>query len=198
MQQGFRYDEPMKPNGKRGISRAQWLEVALDTLQEGGIDKVLIGNLARKLGISRAGFYWHFKDKTELHQAMLDYWTSELTLVGTANSMVLDLEPRERLESAARMVLDYNLSRYELGIRLWAMHDKAAAKAVKTVNRLRYDFVRGAFRDLGFKGEELEMRSRLFFVYHTMEAQIQQEIPKRQRQNLIKRQVELLTATIPG
>jgi AcrR family transcriptional regulator len=184
----------MKGRGKWGVSRAQWLEAGLDALSDGGIHSVTIGGLAKSLGIARAGFYWHFRDRPELFQAMLDYWTSELTLVGTANVRIQDMTPIERLETIAEMVLEFDLGRYELSIRLWALHDKAAANAVHKVNRIRYDFVRAAFDELGFDGEELEMRSRLFFVYHSMEAQVQREIPKRQRRALIKRQLEFLTA----
>ncbi|MBC2710457.1 MAG: TetR/AcrR family transcriptional regulator [Desulfosarcina sp.] len=39
--------------------------------------------LAKQLGISRSGFYWHFKNRQDLLQHLLDYWAREYTGVIT-------------------------------------------------------------------------------------------------------------------
>jgi AcrR family transcriptional regulator len=41
------------------VSKNQWLAKALEALESGGVDGVKIEKLARALGISRSGFYWH-------------------------------------------------------------------------------------------------------------------------------------------
>ncbi len=181
-------------NGGRGVSKAQWLERGLEALSEGGVAALTIEGLARSLGIARAGFYWHFKNRDDLLRQLLSYWTHELTEVVTANPDLHALEPKTRLIKAVEMVHDYELGRYEMAIRQWALRDKGAARAAKKVNRIRLDFFRTALSELGFSGDDLEMRAMLFACYHTWESSMFPEIPRKRRRALIAKRIALLTS----
>ena len=183
-----------KQRGRRGVSKAEWLEAGLVALSEGGVATLTVEGLAKSLGIAKAGFYWHFKNRDDLLRQLLDYWTHEITEVITSNPEVIALKPRDRLIRTAETILDYELTRYEIAIRQWALHDAEAARAVKRANRLRLDFVRAAFSELGFKGEELEMRTMLFVCYHSMEWSMFREISRKRRRNQILKRIELLTS----
>ena len=66
---------------RRGISKAEWLEAASQALSEEGVAGIKVERLAKSLGIAKAGFYWHFKNRDDLLQQLLDYWTHEVTEV---------------------------------------------------------------------------------------------------------------------
>ena len=168
--------------------------MALDVLETDGIAGVRVEVLAKRLGISKSGFYWHFKNRDHLLKDMLDYWSHEITGVITANSEILTLEPKDRLTRTAEMILDYDLTRYEIPIRQWALQDAVAARAVRKVNRLRLDFIGRAFSELGFTGDDLDMRTMLFTCYHTWEAPMFREVSRKRRRELIAKRMELLTS----
>lgn len=178
---------------RRGISKAEWLEAGLQALSEGGIAGITVEGLAKSLGIAKAGFYWHFKNRDDLLRQLLDYWTHEVTEVVTSNPEVLALEPKPRLARTAEMILEYDLTRYEIPIRQWALQDALAARAVRKVNRIRLDYIGGAFSELGFTGDDLDMRTLLFTCYHTWETPMFREISRKRRRELIARRIELLT-----
>lgn len=92
------------------------------------------------------------------------------------------------------MILDHDLTRYEVPMRAWAEADTNIARRVREVYRLRFDYVRQIFYDLGFKGDDLEMRTRLFACYHTWERSMFSKEPKKSLRKLIKRRVELLSS----
>jgi hypothetical protein len=92
---------------------------------------------------------------------LLDYWTHQLTEVVTSNVELLKLGPRERLIKTAQMILDYDLSKYDLAVREWALQKPEVAKVVRKVNRFRLDFVRQALSELGFDDKEQEIRAML-------------------------------------
>ena len=167
--------------------------MALKSVCTKGIAGLTVQGLARSLGIAKAGFYWHFRDRDELLRQLLDYWVHEITLVITENVEVLALEPKSRLVRAAELILENDLTRYEIAIRQWALEDREAARAVRQANRIRLDFVRGAFAELGFKGDDLETRAMLFTCYHTWEAPMFQEISRKRRRELIAKRIEILT-----
>lgn len=176
------------------MSKAEWLEVGLQALSEAGVSALTVEGLAKSLGIAKAGFYWHFKNRDDLLRQTLDYWTHELTGVVTSNLEILELEPKSRLIRTAEMIFDYELGRYDMAIRLWALQDAGADRAVRKVNRLRLNFVRNAFSELGFKDEDLEMRTMLYVCYHSWEWVTYREISRKLRREQIVRSIELLTS----
>ena len=179
---------------RRGVSKAQWLEAALDRLCEQSVADISISGLAKDLGIAKSGFYWHFKSRGELLDDLLNYWIHEITEVITDNVEINALEPKARLTKCAEMILELDLTRYELGIRQFALVDDRARRAVMKTNKLRQEFIRQAFSDLGLVGEDLDMRTMLFACYHTWEASMFPNISRKKRKAMISKRIDLLTA----
>lgn len=142
--------------------------------------------MARDFGISRAGFYYHFRDRSDLLQKMLEYWGTEFTEVVVNDPGLSKLNPEKQLLRIMEMILDHDLTRYDLAIRDWSKRDKKAAKMVRKVYQLRVGFLRGIFRELGFRGQSLEMRTRLFVCYHSWEHAMFADLPKAEKRKLLK------------
>src|SRR5262247_806299 len=49
------------------LTAQDWIDFALTTLAQEGFDALKADVLARKLGISRGSFYWHFSDLGTFH-----------------------------------------------------------------------------------------------------------------------------------
>jgi AcrR family transcriptional regulator len=179
---------------KKRISKAEWLGLALEVLATEGVQGVRIERLGRDLGVAKAGFYWHFRDRNDLMQSILAYWKDEYTAIVTKNTDLLEGDPKKRLHETMVMILDHDLTKYDLAIRDWAAHDPSAAKAVKSVYRMRLEFVRSIFSDLGFRGRQLEMRTRLFVGYHTWEHAMFDDLTKDERHKLLRLRHKLLVA----
>src|SRR5438046_5361412 len=54
--------------------RTSWVQEGLRALGVGGPDAVRIEKLARALGVTKGGFYWHFDGRPALLEEMLDAW----------------------------------------------------------------------------------------------------------------------------
>jgi AcrR family transcriptional regulator len=143
--------------------------------------------------VYRAGFYWHFKNRDDMLRQLLDYWTHQLTEVVTSNVELLKLGPRERLIKTAQMILDFDLAKYDLAIREWALQNPEVARTVRKVNQFRLDFVRQALSELGFDDKEQEIRAMLFVCYHSWESLMFRDIPRKRRREQIARRIEILT-----
>src|SRR5260370_13787965 len=59
--------------------RRRWIDEGLRALAAGGPDAVRIEPLAKALGVTRGGFYWHFEDREALLTEMLDTWERAAT-----------------------------------------------------------------------------------------------------------------------
>jgi AcrR family transcriptional regulator len=167
---------------------------ALDVVATKGNTKVRIYKLVKQIGVTTGSFYWHFRDRNDLLDQLLDYWTLETTSVVTDNSRLLDLDPKIRLNETARMIAKYGFNDYEVSMRAWALADERVAEGVNRVYKMRLRFIRKAFRELGFETVEAEIRARLFMCYHTWEAAtFGPQSKKKGYLKAIERRVELLT-----
>ena len=152
---------------QRGISKREWLEKALEILEKYGIESVKIDRLAKEIGVSRSGFYYHFEDRDDLLTHILDFWEQEFTKIISDDSLIKDIPPSERLLLAITMVRDRHFSRYDLAMKSWARMDKEVSKRYDAVIQMRLGFVRAIFEELGFSGDELETRTRLVVCYYS-------------------------------
>src|SRR6476646_7982115 len=55
-------------------TRDNWLDLALSVLALEGVDRVTVLNLSERLGVSRSSFYWYFKNRDEMLDALLNRW----------------------------------------------------------------------------------------------------------------------------
>lgn len=178
------------------ISKDQWLQAAMELFSREGEKGVRIEKLARQIGVAKAGFYWHFRGRADLLEQMLVYWEHEFTKVVTANPEILDLPPAQRLLAIMKMVDEYGLTRFDVHFRAWAKNDPAAARCVREVIRVRLDTVRELFSELGFEGEDLEVRAHLFVCYGSNEGDMfggRGRTPQRDRERYWRLLIDMAT-----
>jgi AcrR family transcriptional regulator len=185
----------LKPKSKRNrATRSDWLKAALNALYKEGPKGLNIQSLARDLEISKTSFYWHFKDKSELVEALIDHWCHEFTEIITNNVELLNRPPRERLASAMDLVDEYDLGNYDSSFRIWARTNLQVAKAVREANKLRLDFAKKAFSELGFSGNSLDCRAALWVGYQSSERFVFPELSAARRKAFRKKRLEILTS----
>ncbi|MBT6502627.1 MAG: TetR/AcrR family transcriptional regulator [Deltaproteobacteria bacterium] len=178
--------KPPKTNKTKRVSKDQWLNQALDTLESSGVEAIKIERLAKGLGISRSGFYWHFKNRQDLLEHLLDYWVRRYTVVVTDNPDVVKLDPKNRLLTTMEMIRDKHLTKYDLAMTSWAKLDPQVHKVVRKVVKMRLDYLQVIFAELGFEGGELEMRTRLFVCYHSWEDTMFPDLSNQKHSKLLK------------
>ena len=59
-------------NGR--LSADDWAAAALEQIAEQGVSAVAVEPLARRLGVTKGSFYWHFPSRDALLQAALERW----------------------------------------------------------------------------------------------------------------------------
>ena len=95
----------MKSQSKRNhATREDWLNAALGALHKEGPKGLNIQALAGKLNISKTSFYWHFKDKAELLDKLIDLWLHEFTETITENVELMNSPPKQRLAMAMKII----------------------------------------------------------------------------------------------
>ena len=183
----------MSQRRKKRTSKAEWFEAALRVLGDEGIQGVRVERLARDLGTSKSGFYWHFRDRRDLELQLLEYWAHEYTEVLSQNVELGMLEPATRLSRVAHLVSEHDLSGYDLAFFSWGEHDEEVAERVKNVMRMRLDYIGRALKELGLTGAQLDLYTRLFVGYMLWEARMLPVSSKARRNELKRLLLSLVT-----
>ena len=152
--------------------KPQWLRAGLEALRKGGVAAVRVERLAADLGMTKGSFYWHFRDRGALLEALLEFWSREMTDAEFERIQTLRAGLAGRLLALAQDVLEKGMGRYDPAIRGWARTDRKVAAAVAQVDRRRVRALTGFFEEGGFSAAEARTRARLFYTFLLGEPQV--------------------------
>ena len=144
--------------------REAWVEAALEALAAGGPEAIRIEALATHLGVSKGGFYWHFKDRAALLEEMLDSW--EKRVVGDVIAQIESEpeEPRGKLRHLFELASSApDLLPIELALRDWSRRDGEVAARLHRVDNQRMEYLRSLFGPICVDADDVEARSILAF-----------------------------------
>ncbi|MCE0505883.1 TetR/AcrR family transcriptional regulator [Roseivivax sp. GX 12232] len=156
---------PEKASGWRG-SRALWLEAAKLALIEGGLAAVKIQPLAARLELSRTSFYWFFKDRRALLDALLEDWDAKNTGAFRAACAGYAETIAEAVLNLIVVFHDEALfePRLDFAVRGWAHQSDAVTARVNAADEARLAAIREMFERFSFAPEDADVRARTVYL----------------------------------
>ncbi|NUP53553.1 MAG: TetR/AcrR family transcriptional regulator [Catenulispora sp.] len=144
--------------------RDRWVEEGLAVLAEGGPDAVRVEVLAKRLGVTKGGFYGYFADREALLAVMLDAWERESVQEVLEQVEQEGGDARTRFARAGRLTFSSDrLLPIDLAIRDWARRDEAVAARLRRVDGRRLAYLREVFSALHDDPVDVEARCLLAF-----------------------------------
>ena len=149
------------------LGRDIWLDTARRALIEEGTAGVEINKLAKRLGSSRGGFYWFFRDRAQLLDELVRFWAeSSIVLFEKIVRSHHDDGIEEYLAMTHLWIDEKEYDpRWDSAIRDWARTSAPVRKVVEAVDQKRIAVLEEIFRHMGYKGKEADMRARVMY-YH--------------------------------
>lgn len=150
------------------LDRDAWVHGAMDVLAEEGLAGLRVEVLAKRLKVTKGSFYWHFTDRQDLLDAVLQVWKE---------GRIRDIVKQTRAQSGRELeqiyhVIDiYSAGRnrrgmmIELAVRDWARRNAATAAIVAEVDDIRLRCARDLFLACGVPQEEASSRCMLLYAY---------------------------------
>ena len=146
--------------------RSGWIEAGLRALATGGPDAVRVEALAKSLGVTKGGFYWHFDDRRALLEEILDTWER------ASIDEVIERVEAEGGDARATLGRLFDLAAsgdaqelltIDLAVRDWSRRDPAVADRLRRVDNRRMEYLRSQFGALYPDEDEVEVRCMLAF-----------------------------------
>ena len=146
------------------LGAADWVTAGLVMLVESGIDAVQITALARRLGVTRGSFYWHFDSREALLDALIAEWRARNTGV-----MVEALKGAATLDDGilALFAVWTDHTRFDAdldqAIRDWARHSDQLRDALQAEDDARVSAIAHFFEQQDFEPVEAFIRARIIY-----------------------------------
>ncbi|MDT8407999.1 MAG: TetR/AcrR family transcriptional regulator [Wenzhouxiangellaceae bacterium] len=160
------------PVEKTTLSAADWEQAALELIAEKGVAALAIEPLARRLGITKGSFYWHFAGRDELLAQALKRWESR-DIEHLSRSLDSSQPAAERLGEFILRTSRQNTS-HRIHAALCAASDHPRVKPViERITHRRLEYLAKAFRELGLEQESARHRARLTYTSYIGYIQLQ-------------------------
>src|SRR4051794_38001950 len=143
--------------------KTSWIDAGLRALAAGGPDAVRVEPLAKALGVTRGGFYWHFEDRRALLEAMLETWERRSTDEVLERVEREGGDPRDKVLRAGLLTFSADLLPIDLAVRDWARRDAAVAERLRRVDNRRMAYLRALIGAFEPDPDAVEARSLLAF-----------------------------------
>lgn len=180
-------------------NRETWIEAAYTLFINEGIEAVKIMPLARSLNLTRTGFYWHFKDLSELHDAIIDIWRTRNTGIILQRCAA----PAQSLCAALFNLIDCWIDNelfdapLDLAIRNWARNDARLQALVDQSDDVRLTAVKDVFERFGRTGDAAHYRALTVILTQTGYYSMQVSEPRSQRAIAACQYVEIFAGEPP-
>lgn len=191
-------EQASNESGWRG-SQEGWLEAAYETLLEAGVDSVKILPLAKKLNLSRTSFYWFFKDREELLEALIARWREK----NTGNIVRQSEAYAESLAEAMLNVFDCWLnkdlfdSKFEFSVRSWALQSDEILAEVHHADQVRVEALKRMFIRFGHPEISADVRARTTYLVQIGYISMQSDEDLATRMKRISEYIAIYTGQVP-
>ena len=168
-------DEAPAQGGNVKATRAEWLAVAMDILVSDGVEQVKVLSIGERLGVSRSSFYWYFRSRKDLLDALLAEWDATNTGILVSHAAMPAATITEAVCNVFRGIVDPEGFDYRLdfAVREWARRDGSVRRVIDRADAARLDALSDMFARHGYDPEEAEIRARvLYFMqigYYTLD-----------------------------
>lgn len=149
---------------RKQLQRFDWLNRALEIFVAEGIDAVRITRLADDLKVTRGSFYWHFRNREDLIDALVEFWQSKNTSAITAS-----VDNAQRLDEGIlrffEICVDPNQfdPRLDLAIREWARRSDKIHQLVDQEDQTRINSLSQFFVRCDYPMPEALIRARVLY-----------------------------------
>lgn len=192
-------DRMMNETGWRG-SPELWVGAAYEALLESGVDAVRILPLAKRLNLSRTSFYWFFKDREALLDALVARWRDKNTGSIVRQSEAYAETIAEAMLNVFDCWLDQSLfdSPFEFAVRSWALQSPEILAEVQRADQLRLDALRQMFVRYGYDEAAADVRARTIYLVQIGYISMQTQEALAVRMQRIPEYVEIFTGQTPA
>lgn len=189
--------QPVPTPEKTRLNADDWLNAALDEIAGHGVHALAVEPLARRLGVTKGSFYWHFENRDALLKGAMELWErqEQETLFDVIEPIA---DPRERLRRLFMRVSEELRTHIIYGELLKSLDHTLVKPIMTRVVKRRLDFLARAFRQIGMERQAAQHRALLCYSVYAgfLQISLQLGYPRFNEHSEFEAFIDHLTATL--
>ena len=150
------------------IRRDDWIDAAWNILGDSGVEGIRIEQLALQLGVTKGSFYWHFKNRQGLVDAMIERWLG-MREEERPGSVSAEESPSDRMWNVIERGITRGTRGQAAALRLWAQRHPEVEKRIALADDFRRQFFIDQLKALGHNNKTAEIRAEVYISVITAE-----------------------------
>ena len=152
-----------KQEDKVRLTAIDWQDAALEAIGEQGVSGIAVEPLARRMGVTKGSFYWHYPNREALLAATLERWEKQECAAFEKDFFAVD-QPRERMAEVFRRT-QREVQSHVIFCALFKAVDLPAVGAVmQRVSDHRITLLARGFQNLGLEPADAMKRAQLAYL----------------------------------
>ncbi|HXG27340.1 MAG TPA: TetR/AcrR family transcriptional regulator [Nevskiales bacterium] len=162
---------------RKTLTADDWAAAALDAIARDGIDAVAVEPLARRLGVTKGSFYWHFANREALLMAALALWERKET-EETFAAVRREPDPRVRIQKLfASVHAGERAARLYQALSAAAAHDPRIKAVVQRASERGLQFLNDCYRALGLSARDAAQWAMMAYSVYLGTLQVRRDQP---------------------
>ena len=170
-------DDPDKTPlmGHTKVTRNDWINVARDILVSDGVAEVKVLAIGERLEVSRSSFYWYFKSRTDLLDALLDDWEVRNTATIIEHCALPAANITDALCNFFKCFIDPDLfdQGLDFAIREWSRRSGSVRQRIDAADAARVEAATHMYLRHGYAADQADAKARILYFmqlgYHALE-----------------------------
>ncbi|KRE35147.1 TetR/AcrR family transcriptional regulator [Paenibacillus sp. Soil522] len=145
-----------------------WVKLGLQIFAEGGVDALVVEQLAKQLGSSKTSFYWYFKNRSLFVNRIIDYWHEQTTVsIITHIQQHQAAEPKQKVRQLLSVMFSSNEGKdFIYHLRKLGTAESTYAELLIQIEQQRLDYMSGLLMHCGLIAEDARSASGLIYNYY--------------------------------
>jgi len=166
--------QSLRKQERMTLSAADWERAALELIADQGVQALAVEPLARRMGVTKGSFYWHFNSREELLEKALRRWEEHDKRNLNRSLGEID-HPRDRLVSFFRRVPREKLTHDVYSEMCAASGHPQVEPVLERVAERRMHHLASAFEELGMDRRRARNQARLTYSVYLGFLQLQRQ-----------------------
>ena len=160
---------PIKPKKKRDVRRQEIINAAIDIFYEYGYHKASMRDIARRIGVTQASLYYHFRNKEEICYTIVSKTSNELLL--TLRSILKhNKDPVEKLKDiimGQTLMMKTRQKEVKILIEDKKFLSAELSKLIKDQEKMTFDIFKSNMEDLRRQGKvrDFDLTTATFGIF---------------------------------
>lgn len=162
---------------RKTLTTDDWAAAALEAIGHDGVDAVAVEPLARRLGVTKGSFYWHFANREALLMAALALWERRET-EETFARVQREPDPRLRIQKLfATVHAGERAARLYQALSAAAASDPRIKAVVQRASERGLQFLNDCYRALGLSPKDAGQWAMMAYSVYLGTLQVRRDQP---------------------